>query len=138
MLMNCPRCGESNDENNMFCRKCAGRLPLMMHESEGGGGGPAHAPHPQAPQPAQPHPVPGNSANPYAPAQATPGRRCAQCGGTHSLQAAIGPSLGVRVFSAGRQDDVPLGPAWVCIDCGAVALTIPDDARAFLLNNTRR
>jgi hypothetical protein len=38
----------------------------------------------------------------------------------------------VRVFAAGRQDDLPLGPATVCVDCGAVSLAIADDARAYL------
>jgi hypothetical protein len=44
----------------------------------------------------------------------------------------LGAALVVRVFSAGRQDDLPLGPASVCVDCGAVSLSIADDARAYL------
>jgi hypothetical protein len=69
--------------------------------------------------------------NPYAP-QATGAKRCAQCGGTHSVPGTLGAALVVRVFSAGRQDDLPLGPASVCVDCGAVSLSIADDARAYI------
>ena len=123
-MISCPECREPNDEHNKFCRKCASRLPPA-----GEMGRAAHSPQPQAPQAPQ--------ANPYAP-QPAPGKRCAQCGSTHSLQAAVGPSLVVRVFSAGRQDDVPLGPASVCVDCGAVSLAIPEDARAYLAGAARR
>jgi hypothetical protein len=65
-------------------------------------------------------------------AQAQPTQRCGQCGGGRLLQGAVGPQLGVRVFTAGRHDDIPLGPARVCVDCGHVALSVPDDARAYL------
>jgi hypothetical protein len=107
-MMNCAKCGEPNDDHLAFCRKCGHRLSLAAS------GEPNRGPH------------------------AAPARRCAQCGGTHLLQGAVGPSLGVRVFSPGRQDDVPLGPAMVCVDCGGVSLSIAEDARAFLASNVRR
>jgi hypothetical protein len=64
--------------------------------------------------------------------QAAPSPRCGQCGGGRLLQGAVGPQLGVRVFTAGRHDDIPLSPARVCADCGHVALFVPEDARAYL------
>lgn len=45
---------------------------------------------------------------------------------------AIGPQLGVRVYTSGRYDDVPLAQAAVCVDCGHVAMSLPDDARRYL------
>jgi hypothetical protein len=64
------------------------------------------------------------------PQQAQP--RCGHCGGGRTVQGAVGPQLGVRVFTAGRHDDVPLAPALVCVDCGHVSLFLPDDARRYL------
>jgi hypothetical protein len=38
----------------------------------------------------------------------------------------------VRVFTQGRHDDLPVAQASVCVDCGHVALFVPDDARRYL------
>jgi hypothetical protein len=38
----------------------------------------------------------------------------------------------VRVFTQGRHDDLPVARASVCVDCGHVALFVPDDARRYL------
>jgi hypothetical protein len=54
------------------------------------------------------------------------------------LQGAVGPQIGVRVFTPGRHDDIPLGPARVCADCGHVALFVADDARAYLAGIAER
>lgn len=105
--MQCPKCGSVNDDRHMFCLGCGGVLP----KGEPGGHRPQAA-----------HVAP----------QAPPGTRCAQCGGGRTLQGAVGPGLGVRVFTAGRQDDVPLAQAAVCVDCGHVSLFVPDDARRYL------
>jgi hypothetical protein len=99
-----------NVDGNTFCRGCGGRL----HASPSGEPGGAR---PQAA-----HVAP----------QAPSGTRCAQCGGGRTLQGAVGPALGVRVFTPGRQDDLPLGQASVCVDCGHVSLFVPEDARRFL------
>jgi hypothetical protein len=104
--MRCSQCGKDNEAHYAFCLGCGGRMPAA-HAGEPGGAWPATANAPRAP-------------------------RCGQCGGSRLLQGAVGPQLGVRVFTAGRHDDIPLGPARVCVDCGHVHLLVPDDARAYL------
>jgi len=111
--MKCPQCGKGDQPNNMFCLGCGARLPQAPAGEPGG-----------APAPVQ--------AWPGAQPQAASSPRCGQCGGGRLLQGAVGPALGVRVFTAGRHDDIPLGPARVCADCGHVALFVPGDARAYL------
>jgi hypothetical protein len=101
--MQCPKCGAANASGHMFCLGCGGIL--SAHRGEPGGQRP-----PQEPS----------------------GTRCAHCGGGRALQGAVGPGLGVRVFSPGRHDDVPLAQASVCVDCGHVSLFVPDDARRYL------
>ena len=41
--------------------------------------------------------------------------------------------MGVRVFTPGRHDDVPMAQASVCVDCGHVAMFVAEDARRYLL-----
>jgi hypothetical protein len=107
--MQCPQCGKGNEGHYMFCLGCGAKLPGAPAGEPGGGGGwPGAAP------------------------QASSGPRCASCGGSRTLPGAVGPQLGVRVFTAGRYDDIPLSQARVCVDCGHVALTLPEDARAYL------
>jgi hypothetical protein len=67
-----------------------------------------------------------------APEPGNPARRCAGCGGVRTLQGAVGPAMGVRVYAGGRPVDLPLAWAVVCADCGHVALAIADDARRYL------
>lgn len=104
--MLCPQCRAENDNRHMFCLGCGGRLPAAPPGEPGG----AVQVAPQGPS----------------------GSRCAHCGGVRALKGAIGPALGVRVFSAGRYDDVPLAQASVCVDCGHVSMFVPDDARRYL------
>ena len=106
--MQCPKCGAANDDRHMFCLGCGGLL-RAAHGEPGGA-------QPQA----------------QVPPQGPPATRCAQCGRGRTLQAAVGPSLGVRVFTQGRHDDLPLAQASVCVDCGHVSLFVPDDARRYL------
>jgi hypothetical protein len=55
------------------------------------------------------------------------------------LQATVGPQMGVRVqLAGGRFQDLPVAPARVCIDCGHVALFLPEDARQYLASNSGR
>jgi hypothetical protein len=108
--MQCPQCGAANSDGHMFCLGCGGRLDRApVGEAAGHWPKPAHG----APQGAS-------------------GPRCAQCGGGRTVQGAVGPALGVRVFTQGRQDDLPLAQARVCADCGHVSLFVPDDTRRFL------
>jgi hypothetical protein len=107
--MHCPKCGAANSDAYMFCLGCGHRLDKAP---AGEPGAPVAAWPGQQPQP--------------------PGRRCAQCGTGRTVQGALGPQLGVRVFTPGRQDDVPLAQAVVCVDCGHVALQLPEDARRYL------
>jgi len=47
--------------------------------------------------------------------------------------------MGVRVFTAaGRYEDLPLSTAWICIDCGCVAMALPEDARRYLAGAVAR
>jgi hypothetical protein len=101
--MQCPKCGAANNDSHMFCLGCGGSLRAAPHGE------------PDGPRP-----------------QAASGSRCAQCGGGRTLQGALGPALGVRVFTQGRHDDLPVAQASVCVDCGHVALFVPDDARRYL------
>jgi hypothetical protein len=48
------------------------------------------------------------------------------------LPGAVGPALGVRVFAAGSYHDMPIAQASVCVDCGQVSMSVPDDARRYL------
>jgi hypothetical protein len=102
--MQCPKCGAANNAGYTFCLGCGGLLPSAPAGEPGGS----------------------------PPQQRPSGPRCAQCGGGRTLKGALGPGLGVRVFSPGRHDDVPLAQASVCVDCGHVALSVPDDARRYL------
>jgi zinc-ribbon domain len=106
--MLCAQCGTENPPSNTFCRKCGGRAA------------PSGEPGGAQPQAAQVAP------------QGPSGSRCSQCGGGRTLQGAVGPGLGVRVFTTGRHDDVPLAQASICVDCGHVSLFVPDDARRYL------
>jgi ribosomal protein L32 len=105
--MQCTKCGEMNPEGNTFCRGCGARFA-----PPGEPGGPPPAAH-------------------VAP-QAPPAKRCPQCGGSRTLPGAVGPALGVRVFTSGRHDDLPLAQASVCVDCGHVSMSVPEDARRYL------
>jgi hypothetical protein len=101
----------------MFCLSCGAQLP---HEP----GEPA-----------------GAAAQGFAGAAQAQGSgpRCTQCGGGRTLQAAIGPQMGVRVqLPGGRFQDLPVAPARVCIDCGHVALFLLEDARQYLASNAGR
>jgi hypothetical protein len=65
------------------------------------------------------------------------GPRCGQCGGGRTLQATVGSQMGVRVqLAGGRFQDLPVAPARVCIDCGHVALFLPEDARQYLASSS--
>jgi hypothetical protein len=55
------------------------------------------------------------------------------------VQGGVGPQLGVRVATAhGLYQDVPIASAWVCLDCGGIALQLPEDARQYLAVVTGR
>jgi len=110
--MRCPKCGHENQAHYAFCLSCGGAL---SHPPAGEPGG-------------QPVAWPGQAQQPPQ-AQS---QQCRQCGGGRIVQGAVGPQLGVRVFTPGRHDDVPLAPALVCVDCGHVSLFLPDDARRYL------
>ncbi len=109
--MICPQCGKSNEGHYMFCLECGHALQKGAPPGEPGA--------PVAAWPGQQQQQPSAG-------------RCAQCGSGRTVQGAVGPQLGVRVFTAGRYDDVPLTQAWVCLDCGHVAVFLPDDARRYL------
>ncbi len=110
--MLCPQCGKNNEPHYAFCLGCGARVPQAPPGEPGGPAIAAQWPVPQAPVASSP--------------------RCGHCGGGRLLQGAVGPQLGVRVFTAGRHDDIPLGPARVCADCGHVAMFVPEDARTYL------
>jgi DNA-directed RNA polymerase subunit RPC12/RpoP len=104
--MQCLKCGKANAEHYAFCLSCGARMPHQAAGEPGGGG---------------------------AQATGSQGPRCAQCGSTRAIQGAIGPQMGVRVLTAaGRQEDLPIAMAWVCIDCGHVATYLPENARQYL------
>jgi hypothetical protein len=111
--MQCPQCRHANDGHYMFCLGCGFRLHVEPVPAGEPGGG---APQGNAPQ------------MPRTPS----GPRCGQCGNSRMVQGALGPAMGVRVFTPGRHDDVPLASAWVCVDCGHVAMFLPEDARRYL------
>ncbi len=117
--MICPSCRHENANHLMFCMRCGGRLPQAPAGEPGG-----------APMGAGG----GWPRDPYAPANASPaaGARCASCGSGRTVQGAIGPTMGARVFPAGRQLDLPIAAVRVCADCGHVALALADDARRYL------
>jgi hypothetical protein len=110
--MQCSQCGAANNDQHMFCLGC-GALLSKGHESSG---------------------EPGASrwAQAVKATQAAASTRCSQCGNGRTVTGAVGPALGVRVVTANRQDDLPLSTARVCVDCGRVALFIPEDARLYL------
>jgi|ERR1039458_7770997 hypothetical protein len=108
--MHCPKCGHSNPASNMFCLGCGARM-AKEHAPAGEPGGQPVGMAPQGPQ----------------------GPRCGQCGGGRTVQGAVGPQMGVRVLTAaGRYEDLPLSTAWICVDCGCVAMSLPEDARRYL------
>ncbi|MGD0529265.1 MAG: zinc-ribbon domain-containing protein [Polyangiaceae bacterium] len=104
--MQCTKCGTMNPDGNVFCRSCGAR---------------------GAPR-GEPGAAPATNVAPPDPSA----KRCPQCGGSRTLPGAVGPALGVRVFTSGRHDDLPLAEASVCVDCGHVSMSVPDDARRYL------
>ena len=85
--MRCTKCGEPNDGAFKFCKSCGAELPMQCAPAgEPGGASPAMTPQ-MMPQ----------------------GPRCGQCGGNRTVQGAVGPQMGVRVFTGtGRYDDLPV------------------------------
>jgi hypothetical protein len=106
--MICPSCRNENADHLMFCMGCGGRLRKV----------PAAEPGAAAMGPIGPTP--------------TAGTRCAACGGGRTVQGGVGPALGVRVYAVGRQVDLPIAAATVCVDCGHVGFALADDARRYL------
>ncbi len=111
--MICPSCRKENPDHFMFCLGCGYRL---QREPVGEPG----------------VPTAGSALAAAVAALPPPAARCAACGGGRTVQGAIGPQMGARVYPAGRQVDVPIAGVKICADCGHVALAIADDVRRYL------
>ncbi len=108
--MQCSQCGKANEGHYAFCLGCGARLPQQAAEPGAG-----------------------------AAAMGPQGQPCGRCRSTRTVQGGVGPQLGVRVATAhGLYQDVPIASAWVCLDCGGIALQLPEDARQYLAVVTGR
>jgi hypothetical protein len=122
--MICPGCRKENPDHMMFCMGCGQRLQRAP-AGEPGAAPPAGNPWAAAAAAAGAAAAPG-----VAPG---PGPRCAACGSERTVQGAVGPQMGARVFPRGQQVDVPIAGVKICADCGHVALAIADDVRRYLV-----